>query len=32
MDIKWKVDYKGGYRLFDTIEEALNWIWEQLNW
>jgi hypothetical protein len=33
MEMKWRVDYgDGGYKLFDTIEEALAWIWEQLNW
>jgi len=32
MKLKWRVDFDGGYRLFDTIEEALAWIWKQLNW
>jgi len=30
--MKWVVETKHSEHIFDTLEDMLTWIWEQLNW
>jgi len=30
--MKWGIETKHSTHIFDTLEDMLEWIWEQMNW